>query len=55
MKCNKTSKTKRRSEYGELQRSAKNKLKKGGEPNSGGGPKKALGGGPRTMVKRCDV
>jgi hypothetical protein len=48
MKCNKTSRTKRRREYGELQRSAKNKLKKGGETNSEGGPKKAgaVGGGP---------
>jgi hypothetical protein len=52
MKCNKTSRTKRRREYGELQRSAKNKLKKGGETNSEGGPKKALGGGRRTIVTR---
>ena len=52
MKCNKTSRTKRRREYGELQRSAKNKLKKGGETKSEGGPKKALGGGRRTIVTR---
>jgi hypothetical protein len=55
MKCSKPLRTKKRSEYGELQKPAKNKLKEGGETSSEGGPKKAVGGWRRTMFKRCDV